>query len=161
MKTQENVQVHQTPMDLHLLFGMLRFEIPEHPDFGDIPAKEFAECLTGYVGDRIDHQVPNKDYESEKPQIFFIDTEMAEAISKAAVKVHTWIMEESLADPSDEVLASKAHWGRQLVYPWVEAVALAMGDMDIEEAVKTRKEFKMPPRVEVGNWDDFKEMEAN
>jgi hypothetical protein len=55
----------------------------------------------------------------------------------------------------------KARWGMQVVLPWVEAVCMANGEMELDEAEAMRTQCGLDPRLSENDWDEYKEMEEN
>ena len=160
MKTPNTVQIHQSPHDMHLFFGMLSIEGPNCPGF-NIDPEQFSDAIFAWVADAILPQVPNGDYASNKDQITVVDFVMAEQISRAAIKIHTHLMDVAEDLPEDDMAQKKAHWGAAVVLPWVEAVCMVGGEMSLEEANAMRKQCKLDPRLSENDWDEYKEMEAN
>jgi len=160
MKTPNTVQIHQSPHDMHLFFGMLSIEGPNCPGF-NVDPKQFTDAIFDWVVEAILPQIPNEDYTSNKDQITVVDFAMAEQISKAAIKIHTHLMDVAQDIPEDEMAHKKARWGMQVVLPWVEAVCMANGEMELDEAETMRKQCGLDPRLSENDWDEYKEMEAN
>ena len=160
MKTPNTIQIHQSPHDMHLFFGMLSFEAPNCPGF-NIDPEHFTKAISDWVTDAILPQIPNGDYTSNKDQITIVDFVMAEQISKAAIKIHLNLMDVAEDLPEDEMAHKKARWGMQVVLPWVEAVCMANGEMELDEAETMRKQCGLDSRLSENDWDEYKEMEAN
>ncbi len=160
MKTPNTVQIHQSPHDMHLFFGMLSIEAPNCPGF-NIDPEQFENAIFAWVAQDILPQIPNGDYASNKDQITAVKFVMAEQISRAAIKIHTHLMDVARGTPEDGMAHKKVRWGAALVFPWVEAVCMANGEMELDEAETMRKQCGLDPRLSEKDWDEYKDMEAN